>query len=535
MRVAGGVLTVAILAVVAAAESAWPFEKGALLDEKLCINKSEQEIAAGEPVNLGFGAEMRVGDDSTLRTSIAVSSPERKTPFAGRVEPDLGVGRSDISVELKKDSGDFLKFARSSEREGGSSNSLDIGMGRLGLGLSQNIDTNGAEKSLGKINYRGRGLSFSGSREVESGADGEVKRKVEQAHIETDKSRNAWGSFDLKNTATGEHFENVRSLGFSAKPSNGLSLSAGFRSTAREKGTEQSRNYGLRWGIGKDLTLSAGMTNWSGGHSKRELSLSGRLAERLSVLRNLRVSLNQKSEDGRGRLSMNFDAGIADFFLLKNGKLGLASVSDESGQESQRMKFESKLLGGNLASEYFASDDGRGGRPGAKGISFSSDPARKNLLYDVAFKSHELASGKSFDIRRYGTSYKLSQRTTLSLREYDNRERPDGGVEQVGGRVLNLATTIKQFNLGLSFKQDEDYLTDFSTSAYGISLAGKLGARAKLEFGYSLEQKSDDKGHKLHLKYDRRVSDDDFIAFALDLRTLDQEKLRIRLDLVKAW
>ncbi|MBI2842543.1 MAG: hypothetical protein HYX78_04005 [Armatimonadetes bacterium] len=351
------------------------------------------------------------------------------------------------------------------------------------------------------------GLLFNGLHDTKSMADPtgkETTATVDQMRLESDKSKRVWGVADRKIVDFGNgKFENTHSFNLSSKLSKKLNLTGGLTTIDRgDDGSEETRSYGMQWAISGRLNFSADVMdktgNKSGVTAKRNYALSGILADKFAMFRDLKLTAGRYVEEKEGRL-----------FKETNG-----------------VKLETNLLRGSFVAEYASAKDANGNDPFSRGFAFISNrDDKKRLSFGFAYKTRDLGPGDAFAVRRYNVDYKLSPRTNVTYSYFSYNEKPDGKVDPVGGTVLNLSTMIRQFSVTANFKEDENFITRLDRKVYGLSLAGKLAYGALVEVGYSLDDLTapgaNTKARTYRVKYDHQVDTDHFLTLTGEYRTVD--------------
>lgn len=357
-----------------------------------------------------------------------------------------------------------------------SSNSLD---GKSSGYLHQWFRLEQAFKALG-------GLGFNGLHDTATTIDedgNEVTAAISQMHLESNKNLRTFGVVDRKTVDFGNgKVENTQSFNLSSKLTKRLNLTSGLTSIDRgDDGSEEMRAY----------------------------TLSGTLADRLAMFRDVKLATSRSVEDKQGALSKASDA----------------------------LKLEANVFRGNFVAEYSSAQDASGNKPMSRGLSFVSDrDEKKRLRFDVAYKTRDIGPGDPFAVRNYNVNYKLSDRTSLGYGYFSYREKQDGNVEPVGGATMNLSTQIRRFSVAANFKQDKNYANDTERSVYGLSISGKLSYGALVEVGYSLDDQSapgsGGKGQTIKFKYDHPVDADHFLTLTSEYKTTNDAAPGTRKDLV---
>ena len=159
--------------------------------------------------------------------------------------------------------------------------------------------------------------------------------------------------------------------------------------------------------------------------------------------------------------------------------------------------------------------------------SFSTDPNPKKWFHgSFLYKQKSLVTGEDQIIRRFQADWKLAKTTNFVYTYGTLPEDDNGNVTPLTTLDLAFKHAISdRFTGEFFYRINNNTATKVLTRSLGLGLEGRMGAKTKYAFAYSLDANglADRyiRGNQYRLAFDQQISGDKFFTLSANLRTHD--------------
>ncbi|MHB9038026.1 MAG: hypothetical protein ACYC64_15315 [Armatimonadota bacterium] len=347
------------------------------------------------------------------------------------------------------------------------------------------------------------GMLFKGSNDVnttQEGLDDPITTQITETHLESNQSAATSFTVDTANADYGQgRFANTQAMGVKTKISGNMALVTRFSETQRDSDqSETSGNFGMDWGITKNLKMSANVSDKSSGpqgaQRARQFSLNGLLAKRLLLFNDVKIGSGVNTTSAQGR-----QTGCDNALRIEAGVIGHGSfLLDNSDKLNTKtgMYYTSRIL-------KYESDN---------------DPKK---WYHLSFMRQDLVTptGEPAEKRNYSANARLSSRTSFTFNKHFGKDGKNGAVIPVGGSTIKLSHVLNsKLTVAADYTRDLNQLNDRRAHVMGMGIGGMLSNSAQFElyFGWSHlnEGLTNENGNVFRVKYDQKISANHYITLS---------------------